>query len=91
MALTKEISESERCASKLKEVSWCNSTYKNTIIIYLMEELRSLKQRSGKEKGEAAEEKGKLQQALKLQTMKNEHLNDQIEELKNNHEANIVA
>ncbi len=56
-----------------------------------MEELRSLKQRSGKEKGEAAEEKGKLQQALKLQTMKNEHLNDQIEELKNNHEANIVA
>ena len=47
--------------------------------------MRTLKLEKREEKTKAMEEIGKLQQALKLKTMKNDHLEDQIEELKNNH------
>lgn len=47
--------------------------------------MRRLRALSGEDKGKAVEEAEKLQQALKLQTMRCSHLEDQIEELKSSH------
>ena len=44
---------------------------------------------SGEDRGKAVEEAERLQQSLKLQTMKNSHLEDQMEELKTGQKVSL--
>ena len=50
-----------------------------------------LKQRAVEERGHVLEETGQLQQSLKLQTMKTNHLEDQLEELRTSHKVCVCV
>lgn len=58
-------------------------------VVQPFKELRVLKMRSGEDKGKLMEEAERLQQNLKLQTMKTGHLEDQMNELRSSQRVGV--